>query len=326
MLDSAQSQLPDATLKAMQATIKSMRRTLWDRWLVGYSYLHRVRHLYLVLVVGFLLYWRTFWAPDLLFVIFLSVFILYGRGLEYARRFAPFVVLLVAYESLRGFAPMINRHIHYTFMPNFDRWLFGGHLPTVVLQQWWHPTAALHWYDFYFYFVYMVHFLAPFFLALLIWWRRPKGYWQYVLTLVGMSFAAFITYILYPAAPPWMASQLHIIPAITKLSTAIWWGWGLHNIPTVYDHLNPNAVAAVPSLHAAYPTLDFLFVNKLFGWKFALPFLIYPVSVWVGVVYMGEHYVVDVLLGILYAGVAFWLSQVIARRWAARRTGVVQEE
>jgi membrane-associated phospholipid phosphatase len=109
------------------------------------------------------------------------------------------------------------------------------------------------------------------------------------------------------------------MPEITKLSTAIWWGWGVHSFPTIYNHMNPNPVAAVPSLHAAYPTLDLLFVWRLFGWRFGLPFAVYPLSVWVGVVYMGEHYVVDVLLGILYAVVIFFAYQYAARHVAARR-------
>jgi PAP2 superfamily len=275
----------------------------------------RYKHSYLIAVMIFLVVWKAFWAPDILFLIFLSIFIVYGYGKEYIRKFAPFVILLFSYDALRGLVPFISGHVHFTEMIRFDLWIGHGQLPTVALQHLWYH-GSLHWYDYYFYFTYMLHFLAPFTLAMLIWRYRPGKYWQYAGALLALSYAGFLTYMLFPAAPPWMASDLHLTAPIAKLSTLVWWGWGVHNIPTLYAHFNPNPVAAVPSLHAAYPMLDFLFVNKLFGRKISLPFLIYPISVWVGVVYMGEHYVFDVILGVIYALGAFYASEfVIARGW-----------
>src|SRR5674476_830089 len=83
----------------------------------------KLRHLYLVGVIIFLFSWRAFWSPDLLFVIFLPAFILYGHGKEYIKRFLPFVFLLFAYESLRSIVPFINKHVHVYEMINFDKWL-----------------------------------------------------------------------------------------------------------------------------------------------------------------------------------------------------------
>jgi hypothetical protein len=278
----------------------------------------RYKHLFLITVIIFLIAWKAFWAPDVLFFIFLVIFMVYGHGKEFIRKFAPFVILLISYESLRGFAPMITGRVHFTEMINFDKWLGSGQLPTVVLQNIWY-NGTLEWFDYYFYFVYMLHFLSPFLLAIAIWKYRPSQYWQYVGALLALSYAGFITYVIFPAAPPWMASEMHLIPHITKLSTEIWWGWGVHNIPTLYSHMNPNPVAAVPSLHCAYPTLALFFVHKLFGRKASLPFLIYPASVWIGVIYLGEHYVFDVILGVLYAAATFYASEyVIAKGWPNR--------
>jgi len=275
----------------------------------------RYRHIYTITVIAFLIAFKAFWSPDVLFLVFLTIFAVNGHGKEYIRKFTPFVALLVSYDALRGVVPFISHRVHFTEMINFDKWLFGGQIPTNILQNaWYHGT--LHWYDYYFYFVYMLHFLAPFIIAALIWKYRPTRYWQFAGALLLLSYAGFITYIIYPAAPPWMASDLHLIPQITKLSTAVWWGWGVHSVPNIYAHFNPNPVAAVPSLHAAYPTLDLFFVYKFFGPKAAIPFALYPISVWIGVVYLGEHYVFDVLLGILYGASAFFVSElVIAKGW-----------
>ena len=271
---------------------------------------------------------RAFWTPDTLFLILLVLAVVFGQVRPFLVRFVPFLGLLLVYDSFRSIAPMLNHYVHYTEMINFDTWLFLGHLPTAVLQQWlWH--GAVQWYDFYFYFLYTIHFLMPVALAVLIWRYRDKLYWQYVWTIVGLSFAAFITYVLFPAAPPWLANEHGMImPHIHRISSDIWWAMGIGNYSEIYSNLSPNEVAAVPSLHSAYPLLFSLFAVRLFGLKRAWWVFLYPVSMWIGVVYMGEHYVMDVLLGIIYALAAYfafdrffrWYNQPSRRlrRWLSR--------
>jgi hypothetical protein len=277
--------------------------------------LMRFRHLYTIGVITFLITFKAFWSPDVLFLVFLTIFAVYGHGKEYVRKFAPFVALLISYDALRGIVPLISHRVHFTEMINFDKWLFWGHIPPVTLQQWWY-NGVLRWYDYYFYFVYMLHFLSPFIIAALVWKYRPSRYWQFAGALLLLSYAGFITYIIYPAAPPWMASEMHLIPEISKISSAVWWNWGVHSVPNLYAHFNPNPVAAIPSLHSAYPMLQLLFVHKFFGRKAAAIFAIYTISMWIGVVYLGEHYVVDVLLGILYGILAFSVTElVVVKGW-----------
>ncbi len=260
---------------------------------------------------------RNFWTPDTLFVMLLALFVAFGRARVFLYRFVPFVGLLLVYDSFRGIADNLNHAVHFLPMINFDRFVFGGTLPTAWLQQlWWHGQVS--WYDFYFYFFYTVHFLAPVLVALLIWWRRDRLYWPYMWAFIGLSFAGFITYVLFPAAPPWMAAQQGYIEPIHRISSDIWYAMGVTNFSEIYSKLSPNEVAAVPSLHAAYPTLLTLFVAKAFGWRRVWWLVLYPVSLWVGIVYLGEHYVFDAVLGVLYAGMAYWAS---LRYFAWQRSG-----
>jgi membrane-associated phospholipid phosphatase len=60
-------------------------------------------------------------------------------------------------------------------------------------------------------------------------------------------------------------------------------------------------VAAIPSLHAAWATLLFLFVYKLYGRRWAALAAIYPLLIYLGTIYEGEHYATDVFIGIAYA-------------------------
>jgi hypothetical protein len=280
-----------------------------------------LRVVYIVAVSYIILFRRTVWTPDLLFVLFMGVFFLYGKGRQFLYQFGPFIVLLLAYDSLRSFAPLVNHRVHYLEMVHFDRWLAGGILPTVQLQHWWYH-GHLSWYDFYFYLLYMCHFLIPLLVAVLIWRYRAMHYNRYITAFLLLSYAGFLTYIAFPAAPPWMASEMGLIDPIHKISTDVWWSVGVHDYPSIYKSLSPNLVAAVPSLHAAYPTLIALFIWRAFGWRWMLAMIWYPLSIWTGIVYMGEHYVFDALIGIFYAISSFLVTNAVFDRYGAdmRRT------
>ena len=264
--------------------------------------------------VGVLITQRTFWTPDTLFFGLLVISAVFGQARAFIIRFLPLVLLLTLYEYFRGLADDLNGIVHYTEMIDFDRWMFFGHLPTVVLQDWlW--QGKVQWYDFYFYFLYMIHFLMPALLAVLIWRKKPQHYWQFMWALVGLSFAAFVTYILFPAAPPWMASlDGYIAEPMRRVSSDIWWAMGVKNFTELYNNIPANQVAAVPSLHSAFPMLFSMFVTGIFGMRKFWWVYIYPVSMWIGVTYMGEHYVIDVILGALYAVLAYYAS-VFGYRW-----------
>jgi membrane-associated phospholipid phosphatase len=74
-----------------------------------------------------------------------------------------------------------------------------------------------------------------------------------------------------------------------------------------------NPVAAVPSLHAAYSLLIVLFLWRFAGRGRGL-LAVYPVAMAFALVYMAEHYVVDILLGWIYAVTAFWAVNRLAER------------
>lgn len=267
-------------------------------------------------VAGFFVVNRSIWTPDVLFLALLVVFVALGQARVFIVRFAPFIILLLAYDSFRGIADDLNTYVNFWPMISFDMNVFGGYLPTDVLQDWWwHGT--LDWFDFYFYFLYAIHFVMPVALAVLIWKLQPKMYWEFVAALVGLSFMAFITYIVFPAAPPWMASDLGYIEPIHRISSDIWAAMGFSDFSRIYSELSPNPVAAVPSLHSAYPLLFVLYFWRLFGVRKTWWLLVYPVSMWIGVVYLGEHYVIDFILGAMYAVAAYYLAKYVARRAAA---------
>lgn len=260
---------------------------------------------------------RVFWAPDTLFFLLFVLFILLGQGKRFFLAFAPFIVLLLAYDSFRGIADQLAGRVNIWPMIRFDEWIGGGTIPTIHLQNLLFNEQS-HWYNAYFFSVYLMHFITPVLLGIYFWKRRPRLYVPYVVALVGMSFAGFLTYLLFPAMPPWMASEMHHLPEVHKVSSALWVSVGVQSFPTIYQQIDPNPVAAVPSLHSAYPLLMTLFVARLRKWWLTGIFAFYTVSIWFGVVYMGEHYVIDVIIGALYAGVAFAVTMLVWKHHGER--------
>lgn len=265
------------------------------------------------LCIGVFVHEPSFPTPDKLLVFGTSVSLIFRQALEMLKRFVPFVGLLLIYESFRGIATHLNNHVHYTWMADVDKHLFFGHLPTVWLQQHlWHGNVQ--WFDFVLYITYMMHFVLPFALAIVVWKLRDKHYWHYVMSYVTVSFAGFLTFLAFPAAPPWMASDKGYIEHITRVSSSVWAHLGIHDFPSVYNKLVPNPVAAVPSLHAAYATLFAIFAFKLFKntkWKYMS--LFYPAFIYFGTVYQGEHYAIDEILGALYAVGAYFAAPYVIK-------------
>ena len=62
-----------------------------------------------------------------------------------------------------------------------------------------------------------------------------------------------------------------------------------------------NEVAAIPSLHTAYPVLFLCFFWSRGGWRPDCSAAPTRVAMSLTLVYTGEHYVADVILGWLYA-------------------------
>jgi PAP2 superfamily len=232
----------------------------------------------------------------------------------------PLFLILSAYDLLRGQADGLIVRAHITPQLRVDEWLGGGIAPTVRLQHALYHLGDPHWWDYAAFFVYVSHFFVPILVAALLWKLDYRRFHRYVFLFVGLTFLAYITYVLYPAAPPWMASKRDALEPTVRIVGRMWHYVGMHRAARAFEtgsHLS-NPVAAVPSLHAAYPFLLLLFFWRTAGrWHVVLA--AYVLAMGFTLVYTGEHYVVDILLGWLYAVVAYTGGMRIADWWALRR-------
>jgi membrane-associated phospholipid phosphatase len=228
------------------------------------------------------------------------------------RDWLPFFGLLIAYDTLRGSAKGLFA-AHYLPQLQVDHALFGSN-PTASLQ---HAMWRGHprWYDLAAAGVYLTHFFATPLLAAVLWKIDRTRFRRFVALVATMSAAGLLTYLLYPAAPPWMASQDGFLPHLTRIIPNVWHSLDLHFAGTVVEggYRYANDVAAVPSLHAAFALLVAVFL-----WprrrKWLRPIVaLYPVAMGFSLVYTGEHYVSDILLGWVYAVGAVFLVRALMR-------------
>jgi hypothetical protein len=229
----------------------------------------------------------------------------------------PFAVVLWAYDLLRGHADGLLFDAHFRPQLEADRLLGLGTVPTVRLQEHlWDGAARLHWYDYGAWGVYMSYFLATYVVAGLLWFVARPLFRRYVGTVTLLAALGFLTFALFPAAPPWLASREGELEWTTRAVGPI-----SGEVPFVAISFEglfergsqyANPVAAVPSLHAAYTLLIALVLWRLAPrWR---PLLAaYPVAMAFALVYTAEHYLVDVLLGWAYALAAWWAVNRIAR-------------
>jgi hypothetical protein len=214
----------------------------------------------------------------------------------------PIVLVLIAYDFTRGAADSLGVAVHSQEMIDADRFLFFGTTPTEWLQAHLYQPGVVTWWDVAFTIVYTSYFIVPFAVAGALWIRDRRSYLRFARRLVTLALAGLVTYVGFPAAPPWMASDLGLIGDVHRTTGD---GWNLLGTGTAglfeKGQASVNLVAAVPSLHAAFTALVAMFL-----WPRVRPLLrpllaLYPLAMALTLIATGEHYFFDVALGWLYA-------------------------
>ena len=122
---------------------------------------------------------------------------------------------------------------------------------------------------------------------------------------------------IFPAIPPWMASEQGVLRHTYRAVDVIWSHIGLDFLANVFsgDPKYSNPVGALPSLHAAYPLLLLLLFWPIVGPKVRVLLVAYVAAMAFALTYFAEHYIFDILVGYVYAVAAFWLvSRILNRR------------
>jgi hypothetical protein len=254
---------------------------------------------FLIVIEGLLIYYGSSLTAPLVLLVLLFVFARRGERWRFVRDFGPFVLVLMAYYSMWGSADDFGGALQITPQIEAERFLFGGRIPTIVLQDALYDPARVRWYDYAAVIGHLSHFIIPILFAAIVWQHYRHLHLRFMSTFVLLSYAGFLTFMLMPSAPPWWAAEHGYLDTVHQVHRTV------PGLSRIYSELSPNPVAAIPSLHAAFPSLIFLFALKIWGRR-ALPLLLYPIFIWWAIVYSGHHYFVDAIAGTAYACAAYY--------------------
>jgi membrane-associated phospholipid phosphatase len=289
----------------------------------------RVRRFAAVLLLAYSVYSQvqtnldgSFISPLAFVLSMIAVALYLNRTGRFVRDWVPVLVGIVAYGVTVKAVPRLGVPVHYTPQIDADKVLGFGTLPTTWLQEHLYGghTGPLEVFSLA---MYLSHFLAPLILAFLLWtaWNG-RGFHDLLFGILAVSILGDITFLAAPTAPPWLAADHGLIPPVHPVIRDALYDLHLNSVAARKgDPSSYNIVAAVPSLHVAWPVICLLVIRKhqLPKWLLSAQALL-ALGIVFAVVYTGEHYLVDGVVGIVYALAAWWLVQwILARRQAAQK-------
>jgi membrane-associated phospholipid phosphatase len=212
--------------------------------------------------------------------------------------------LLWLYDAITNMAPLrlhaalahaqgvldVERSLHIDPEAALDHWLAGHHTLGLIVSD---------YYD-------NAHFIVTLGLLAWLWWRRADIYRPLRNTLVLVNLLGFVVFWRYPVAPPRMLGGFTDVVASTHAIGS--WHTG-----ALASHA--NELAAMPSLHMAWAGWCALAVWRACSrtWLRALALLHVGLTA-LAVLSTGNHFVLDLVAGLLVLAVSVVLAQLLSRR------------
>lgn len=145
---------------------------------------------------------------------------------------------------------------------------------------------------------------VPILFGVWLYFRKQYSvYLHFALVFLFVNLLGFTYYYIHPAAPPWYVASHGFdfivgttgqVAGLGRFDEMI----GLGIFDGLYSR-NSNVFAALPSLHAAYMLIAFIYSlkAKCSTWLRVI-FAVICLGIWFTAVYTSHHYIIDVLMGI----------------------------
>lgn len=243
----------------------------------------------------------------------------------FLRSFLPFIATGAVYDSLRySLAPLTVGRIHVAGPYLLDRAWFGIGGQTLnevfAIHHWViaDVVAGLA------YLFYVGEFLG---LGMIEFFAGRAAHAALVArAFLAVNLLGFLTYFVYPAAPPWYVAAHGLGPA--QMSIAPSEGaahrfdalLGTHIFENAYSH-SVEVFGAIPSLHVAYPLMAAIFAFSIRELRWARwAAAVYVPVICFSAIYLQHHYVIDVLVGLSFGAIVAVAMLVWERRRTASTT------
>jgi membrane-associated phospholipid phosphatase len=212
---------------------------------------------------------------------------------------------LAAYEMPHDDPEALARRVRIDYPVSVDRVLGLGVPPTLRLQRLLSEPGETRSFEKVLVWTHWLWFAVPHAATAYVLLRRRERFGHAAATTYAVFDLGAVVYHLLPTAPPWYAAQRgrlgdHRTPHVRRMMVEYGEQFWKHRWGPLYSVLGGNPLAAMPSLHfatsvnAAHLLSESGPVEGVLGWSYAL-------TLGLALVYLGEHYVIDLLAGLALA-------------------------
>jgi len=277
-----------------------------------------------LLVISLYLAWMSvvdYVKPDHVFLVTIWLFVFYAtkKSRQFILGFSVFIVFWIVYDSMRIIPNYEVSTVHIQEPYELEKLLFGitYHENLVTLNEYFLNVnnAVLDFLSGFFYLNWMP---VPIGFGVYLFYSDKALFLKYSFAFLLVNLIGFTIYYLYPAAPPWYVQnygfdlQYGILgnrAGLERFDNLI----GVSIFESIYNK-NANVLAAIPSLHSAYPIIVLYYAFKK-GIKKSVKalFVLFLFGIWFSAIYSSHHYVVDVLAGITTAIVSLIIFEYLIK-------------
>jgi len=215
----------------------------------------------------------------------------FGKSREFLNNTVFFVSLLLSYEALQGITGQLVGSGSVVSLAGLDKTLVGFNLPLAVqsaFQSNWVTVVSTIFYG--------LHVFLVIAAVILFWFLNKSVYRGYAYSMILCSYLALMTFIIMPTAPPWYSGTAqNLLPSGNGMLPG-----PIQGLQQALLAIESDKFAAFPSLHGAYATLFAVFALRL-NRKAGIAGLVIACGVYFSTLYLGQHYLIDLIAGVVYA-------------------------
>ncbi|KAF9438204.1 Aureobasidin resistance protein Aur1 [Entomortierella beljakovae] len=299
--------IPRRVQRALRTFVSSTVRPLQE-----YHYtLYDLQYVFLFVLFSFC-YWimdKPVWFKLPIALTFITLLIP-RKTRQFLLPFFAVAAWLLLFYCCRFIPSNWRPHIFTSVLPALENILYGGSISEMLASTTSPFKDILAWIPYG-----VLHYVLPIVVAILIKFFGPPGTLPVFARTFGyMNVAGVLTQIMFPCAPPWYETRYggfqpaeYNMPGdpggLARVDDIL----GVEMYKTTFT-ASPLVFGAFPSLHSGDACLLAFFLVYVFGPR-SIPFaMTYIFWIWWATMYLGHHYVVDLVGGGAYAVVAFWIG------------------
>ncbi|MCW3015732.1 MAG: phosphoesterase [Solirubrobacterales bacterium] len=220
-----------------------------------------------------------------------------SRGRDVATCVLQMWGYLAHYEMPNDDPEVLRRRVRVDYPVRIDRVLGLGELPGARLQQALGRIGAVRGPEQVLVWTHWLWFLVPHGTVLFMLLRHRDRFERTALHTYAVFDLGLVAYWAVPTAPPWYAAQQGRAPDLRRMMVEHgeeFWGdrW-----EPLYGFLGGNPLAAMPSLHFATSVMAAHLLQEVGPLHGAIGYT-YATTLGFALVYLGEHYVIDLVAGL----------------------------